>query len=89
MEYAAVFLTGAAGYSLLEVIWRGYTHWTMSVTGGICLLLIYFMNRSLDAGIWSKCLLGAALVLILISRNPKWIALNVPASLGKTFHPRN
>ena len=29
------------------------------------------------------------LVLVLISRNPKWIALNVPASLGKTFHPRN
>ena len=62
MEYAAVFLTGAAGYSLLEVIWRGYTHWTMSITGGICLLLIYFMNRSLDTGIWSKCLLGAALI---------------------------
>ena len=37
----------------------------------------------------NQCLLGAALVLILISRNPKWIALNVPASLGKTFHPRN
>ena len=26
----------------------------------------------------NQCLLGAALVLILISRNPKWIALNVP-----------
>ena len=33
--------------------------------------------------------LATILVLILISRNPKWIALNVPASLGKTFHPRN
>ena len=33
--------------------------------------------------------LATILVLVLISRNPKWIALNVPASLGKTFHPRN
>lgn len=62
MEYAAVFLTGAAGYSLLEVLWRGYTHWTMSITGGICFLLIYYMNESLGTSIWSKCLLGAALI---------------------------
>jgi simple sugar transport system permease protein len=27
------------------------------------------------------------LVLVLISRDPLWIRLNMPASLGKTFHP--
>lgn len=32
--------------------------------------------------------LATIAVLVLISRNPKWIALNVPASLGKTFDPR-
>ncbi len=32
--------------------------------------------------------LATILVLILISRNPKWIALNVPTSLGKTFRPK-
>lgn len=63
MKYIAVFLTGAAGYSLLEVIWRGYTHWTMSVTGGICLVLIYLMNESLvHASIWSRCLMGASII---------------------------
>ena len=33
--------------------------------------------------------LATILVLVLISRNPKWIAMNVPASLGKTFNPGN
>ena len=33
--------------------------------------------------------LATILVLVLISRNPKWIALNVPASLGKTFNPKS
>ena len=26
-------------------------------------------------------------VLALISRNPTWIRVNMPASLGKPFHP--
>jgi simple sugar transport system permease protein len=26
-------------------------------------------------------------VLVLISRNPRWIRLNMPASLGKPFNP--
>ena len=33
--------------------------------------------------------LATILVLVIISRNPKWIAMNVPASLGKTFNPRS
>lgn len=33
--------------------------------------------------------LATILVLILISRNPAWIRLNVPASLGKPFTPRS
>jgi ABC-type uncharacterized transport system permease subunit len=31
--------------------------------------------------------LSTVVVLVLISRNPLWIRLNMPASLGKTFFP--
>ena len=31
-----LFLTGAAGYALIEVLYRGHTHWSMGVAGGIC-----------------------------------------------------
>lgn len=47
MRYITIFLIGAAGYSALEVLWRGYTHWTMSFCGGFCFLLIYFLNINL------------------------------------------
>ena len=33
--------------------------------------------------------IATILVLVLISRNPAWIRLNVPASLGKPFAPRS
>jgi hypothetical protein len=31
--------------------------------------------------------LATIVVLVLISRNPAWIRVNMPASLGKPFHP--
>jgi len=31
--------------------------------------------------------LATILVLALISRNPVWIRINKPASLGRPFHP--
>ena len=34
-----IFLTGGFGYGALEIAWRGYTHWSMFLAGGICLLL--------------------------------------------------
>jgi len=36
-----VFLTGCFVYSLLEIASRGFTHWTMTLTGGF---LLYSMK---------------------------------------------
>jgi len=36
-----VYLIGALGYGGIELLWRGFTHWTMLVLGGFCFLLIY------------------------------------------------
>ena len=56
IEYASVFIFGAVCYSLIEILWRGRTHWTMAVTGGICLLLIHACNeRHRDLDLWSRC----------------------------------
>ncbi len=47
-EYACIsLLFGGIGYGLLEVIWRGYTHPTMVLTGGVCFAAIVFLNRKL------------------------------------------
>lgn len=31
-----LFSFGAIGYGLLEILWRGYTHWSMLTAGGLC-----------------------------------------------------
>lgn len=41
---AAVFLLGGAAYGLMEILFRGYTHWTMLVTGGACVLTMFYLR---------------------------------------------
>ena len=66
LEYFAVFSIGAAGYSLIEILWRGYTHWTMALTGGICLVLIYETERRYSlAPLWKRCVVGALTITML------------------------
>lgn len=65
MDGLFVFLVGAAGYSVLEVLWRGYTHWTMMVTGGVCLSFIYFLNLWIDAGVLVKAFLGCIIITLI------------------------
>jgi len=31
-----VFAIGAAAYGILEILWRGRTHWSMMLAGGFC-----------------------------------------------------
>ena len=48
-EAACVFFTGATAYTLIEMMWRGYSHPTMTVTGGVCMLVIHGINHSVRA----------------------------------------
>jgi simple sugar transport system permease protein len=59
--------------------------------GGVTMLQFLLQERGVQ--IESHLLgmlpyLATVLVLVLISRNPTWIRLNMPASLGKPFQPR-
>ncbi len=65
MEYLYIFSVGAVGYSLLEILWRGYTHFSMTITGGICFLLIYLLNNHLPIGNGWKILLSAVIITLI------------------------
>ncbi len=39
-----IFIIGGIGYSLLEILWRGYTHPSMAIAGGLCLIGIYYVS---------------------------------------------
>ena len=46
IERTALFLfVGGIGYGLLELFWRGRTHWTMLLLGGVCFLCIGTIRR--------------------------------------------
>jgi len=60
---AGSFLFGACGYAALEMLWRGYTHWTMALTGGTVLVALRGLRRRvrLEKPL-SRCICGAACI---------------------------
>lgn len=60
---AVLFLIGGGAYVLLELLFRGRSHWTMFVLGGLCFLLIGLMGRRFPKRwIPAQILLGAAII---------------------------
>ena len=43
------FWMGGIGYGMIELLWRGETHWSMVLTGGACLLAICRVNKLLKS----------------------------------------
>ena len=65
-EYSFIFFFGAVAYSMIEIIYRGWTHWTMTLTGGIVFLLIYILNEKLQpSGLLVRCLVGCIMITLI------------------------
>lgn len=65
-EYSLVYALGAFLYGLIEITWRGYTHWSMALTGGAALLALYMLDTRMQAKpLLLKCLAGAAIITAL------------------------
>lgn len=61
-EIAYAFLFGCFLYSLIEIAARGFTHWSMTLTGGTCLAFIYHITVDSKINIFLKCLVGAVFI---------------------------
>jgi simple sugar transport system permease protein len=58
--------------------------------GGVTMLQLHLQAQGVQVPLQFMSMLpylATILVLVLISRNPAWIRLNMPASLGKPFYP--
>ena len=44
-KHIALAITGGLLYILIETLWRGYSHWTMFVVGGLCFFLVGAINE--------------------------------------------
>ncbi len=65
LEKMMKFSIGSIGYSLLELLWRGYTHWSMMITGGFLLCSLSDMFKGMGKrSILYKALCGAFAITI-------------------------
>ncbi|MCI7147559.1 MAG: hypothetical protein PUH50_03045 [Firmicutes bacterium] len=58
-----VFILGGMAYGLMEVLFRGHTHWSMVITGGACVLTLYLiMDWTMNLPLVVAALAGAGII---------------------------
>ncbi len=61
-----LILIGIGGlmYLGIEMLFRGRTHWTMFIVGGICFYLVGLVNEMIpwEMPIWQQCFIGALII---------------------------
>ena len=62
MAYLIIFFIGGIAYNILELIWRGYSHWTMTIDGGLCLIGIVAICTMTNINYIGKVLASAMLI---------------------------
>lgn len=66
-KYLLLFHAGGLLYIGLEFAWRGWSHWTMFVLGGLCFVCLGLINEILswDMSLWQQILIGAGIITAL------------------------
>lgn len=67
LKYIYLFNFGGSIYYNIELMYRGYSHWTMFILGGICFIILGLINEVLD---WStplikQILIGSCIITLL------------------------
>lgn len=59
LKYAILLIIGGVAYCGIEMLWRGYTHWTMFIVGGICFVFCGSINEIFDweTPLWKQMLI--------------------------------
>lgn len=81
-KYFILFLVGYFSYMGIEYLWRGFSHWTMGILGGSCLILIGSINEWFpwEMPIWKQMGIGA--IIVTIAEFIAGLILNIWLGLG-------
>lgn len=65
IKMVVLLLIGGTTYFGIEMLWRGHSHWTMALVGGICFVLIGAINEYLpwELGMIQQAFTGASIVM--------------------------
>lgn len=62
-----LFLIGGRLYTWIELLWRGHTHWTMFILGGLCFVIMGLLNEHIfpwELGLFQQCLISAVIITV-------------------------
>ena len=75
------FLFGGTGYGLIEILYRGYTHWSMIITGGFALVSLFLIETTFESSpLYIKALAGSTVITAL--EFTAGIIVNIIFSMG-------
>jgi len=66
-KYLLLFNTGGLLYIILELLWRGWSHWTMFLLGGACFICLGLINEVIpwEMPLWKQILIGDCIITAL------------------------
>ena len=66
-ELTFVFIVGGIIYGTIEVLFRGYTHWSMGLVGAICFIYAGLQNEftSWEKPLWKQMFQVTAFITVL------------------------
>lgn len=64
LKYIFLFWFGGSTYVTLEVLWRGYSHWTMLLLAGVVFIILGLLNEIWD---WNDSLIKQVFAGTIIS----------------------
>ena len=66
-KYEFLFFVGATIYVVIEKLYRGYSHWTMFLLGGICFIALGLINEVMpwDMPLLLQMFIGGAIITVL------------------------
>jgi len=66
-KYIFLWLVGGVAYFFIEIIYRGYSHWTMLCLGGFCFVFMGLFNEiwSWKMPLWKQMILGGFTTTVL------------------------
>ena len=67
LKYMILLLIGGTIYYCIELLWRGYSHWTMAVLGAVCFVIIGGLNEfyTWEMPFWKQCVIGSIVITVL------------------------
>jgi len=72
-----LFILGGIVYTIIELLWRGSSHWSMYIVGGICFVLIGLINEIFTFNMYIEVQAAISSVIVTVLEFLSGIVVNI------------